>query len=265
VVAFDRALSHASASRAAAAAAEGERLRALMQTIDERLVRCDYQPIVDVADWSLHGYEALCRPTDPQFAGPRALFQMAEAVGRVVPLGRTVREACTASIDALPEPARLFVNLHPHELHDRELLDGETRLRRYARRIVFELTESAEIQDYGRTRDALARLRSLGFRVALDDFGAGYAGLNLLAMLEPDYVKLDVAMVRSVRTNPRSARILRHLLDFARGENMIVIADGIETVEELNAVRELGVRYMQGYYFARPEPGFVAPAGRPPG
>jgi EAL domain-containing protein (putative c-di-GMP-specific phosphodiesterase class I) len=216
-----------------------------------------YQPIVDIERWAPHAYEALCRPQNVSFRGPIELFRAAEDAGQILPLGRVLREMCAGSIADLPEDVLMFVNLHPYELNDPRLLDSESGMRRWATRIVFEITETAEIQDFGRTRDLLAKLRSHGYRIALDDLGSGYSGLNLLSMLEPDYVKLEMDLVRAIRSNARTARLVQHLLDFARGENMKVVAEGIETREEFEAVRALGVQLMQGFYFAYPEPPFV--------
>ncbi|HEY2747285.1 MAG TPA: EAL domain-containing protein [Polyangia bacterium] len=258
VISYEPGLSRSSSSRATVVHRHAQHLEALTRSLAGRSFRFVYQPIVDIERWQPHAYEALCRPTDELFRSPVDLFRAAEDAGQILPLGRILRELCTEPIEAMAEPPLLFVNLHPYELNDPRLADGETALRRHAARIVFEITETAEIQDFGRTRDLLARLRSHGFRVALDDLGAGYSGLNLLAMLEPDYVKLDIGLVRSIRGNARTARLVRHLIDFSRGENMQVIAEGIETREEFEAVRALGVPLMQGYFFARPAAPFVA-------
>ena len=132
----------------------------------------------------------------------------------------------------------------------------------WAHRIVFEITEAAEITDYARSRAVLANLQAQGFRIALDDVGSGYSGLNSLALLGPDFVKIDMAMVRGISSNPRSARLIRHIFEFARDEGMPVIAEGIETAEEHAAVLDLGVPYLQGYYYGRPQPPFAAPTVR---
>ncbi|MDB4970768.1 MAG: hypothetical protein JWN44_6457 [Myxococcales bacterium] len=263
VVSYAPGLSRSSSSRPSIVHRQAQHFEALARSLEERSFRFAYQPIVDVDRWEPHAYEALCRPMDESFRSPTELFRAAEDAGQILPLGRVLRELCTVPIGELPEPALLFVNLHPYELNDPRLLDGESGLKLHAQRIVFEITETVELQDFGRTRDLLAKLRGQGYRVALDDLGSGYSGLNLLALLEPDYVKLDMDMVRSIRTNARTARLVRHLLDFARGENMKVVAEGIETTEEYEAVRALGVTLMQGYYFARPSPPFVAIAPRP--
>ncbi|HEY2735285.1 MAG TPA: EAL domain-containing protein, partial [Polyangiales bacterium] len=99
-------------------------------------------------------------------------------------------------------------------------------------------------------------LRECGFRVALDDLGSGYSSLNLLAQLEPDFVKLDMELVRGIQSEGRTARLVQHLIEFCRGEGFTTVAEGIETEAELHAVSELGVDLVQGYLLARPEPPF---------
>jgi diguanylate cyclase (GGDEF)-like protein len=248
----------AALAEASEGASELGRLRALERVIEERAFRHAYQPIVG-ADGALFAYEGLVRPTDPAFANPLTLFALAARAGKITPLGRVLRERCVAPMPELPPPTLLFINLHPTELHDTELAAGEASLLPWADRIVFEVTEAAEISDYDRTRQVIDRLRGHGFRIALDDVGSGYSGLNCLALLGPDFVKIDMAMVRGIATNPRSARLIRHLLEFARGEGMPVIAEGVETAAERDAVLELGVPYLQGYLFGRPQPPFAPP------
>ena len=258
VVSYVPGLSRRPTTRPGIAERQAQHFEALARSLEQRSFRFAYQPIVDVESWEAHAYEALCRPTDERFRSPLDLFRAAEDAGQILPLGRVLRSLCTQPIGELPEGSLMFVNLHPYELNDPQLLDGESKLFEHANRIVFEITETAEIQDLDRIRDLLTKLRGQGYRVALDDLGSGYSGLNLLSQLEPDYVKLDMSLVRSIRSSPRTARLVRYLLDFSRGENMKVVAEGIETAEEYEAVRALGVALMQGYFFARPSPPFVA-------
>ncbi len=253
-----------SPSLKAAGPSELARLRALERSIAERLFRHVYQPIVRASDGALFAYEALVRPTDSAFAGPMDLLEVAERSGKIAALGRVLRELCIAPMPTLDDPAALlFVNVHPLELRDPHFAE-EPALQAWANRIVFEVTEAAEITDYARSRQVLSRLQEQGFRVALDDVGSGYSGLNSLALLGPDFVKIDMAMVRGISSNARSARLIRHIFEFARGEGMPVIAEGIETADEHAVVLELGVPYLQGYYFGRPEPPFAVPTRRAP-
>jgi EAL domain-containing protein (putative c-di-GMP-specific phosphodiesterase class I) len=215
-----------------------------------------YQPIVHASSHQVLGYEALCRPQHPAFKGPVDLIRVAERTGKVRELGRLLREQAVAPLDRLPEPLVLFVNLHPHELGDPELLELEPFMTRSARRIVLEVTEVAAIADYRRFRSSLAKLRWLGFRVALDGLGSGYSGLNALALLEPEFVKLDMRMVQAAAADARTSRLVRHLVEFAREEKIDVISEGIENAEQAEAASRLGCTMLQGYYFAKPGTAF---------
>jgi len=127
-------------------------------------------------------------------------------------------------------------------------------------RIVLELTEAAEVSNFARARERVAALRAAGFRIAVDDLGSGYSSLNSLALLEPDFVKLDMAMIRGIEEGGRAARLIKHILEYCRGEGMRAVCEGIETQEELRVVAALGVSLVQGFLLARPGPPFPGAA-----
>lgn len=235
------------------------RLAALDRSIAQRSFQFHYQPIVDSHSGVITAYEALCRPTDPVFSSPLELIHASETAGRVLPLGQALREVAVAPIGRLPAETLLFVNIHPLEVGDR-LLDPklESAMVAVASRIVLEVTEGAALGGFDKVRSVLKRLKALGFRIALDDLGAGYAGLNSLALLEPDFIKLDMAMLRGIGLSSRSARLVRRITEFADGEGMRVIGEGIETAEERAVVTDLGCHMLQGYFFSRPAPPFVS-------
>jgi diguanylate cyclase (GGDEF)-like protein len=230
--------------------------KALSRALAQDAFRFVYQPIVRVRDNTLFAYEALCRPTDPSFRHIGNLIETAVRTGRVRELGRALRRIVVAPMADLPEDCALFVNLHPQDLGDESPLESEQALLPWARRIVLEVTETEAIRDYERARTRIKALRECGFRVALDDLGSGYSSLNLLAQLEPDFVKLDMELVRGIQREGRTARLVQHLIEFCRGEGFATVAEGIETEAELRAVSELGVDLVQGYLLARPEPAF---------
>ncbi len=241
---------------------EVAKLGALDEVIANRSFTHVYQPIVDVASWTVFAHEALCRPT-AAFNGPYELFATAQSAGRVVALGRATRQGAIGALTALAEPCSLFLNLHPHELDDPEPIERDPTLAPVARRIVLELTEGSSLGDLDRARDRIRSLQAVGYRVALDDLGAGYSSLSYLARLEPNFVKLDMGLVRGIQSDSRSARLIKHLLEFCRGEGMGVVAEGVETADELAVVMSLGVTYVQGYFIARPAPPFPAICPRP--
>ena len=243
-------LENAGAAQAAAHA------KALGRSLAQGSFRFVYQPIVRVADDALFAYEALCRPTDEGFRHVGELLETAVRTGRIRELGRALRKIVCAPMIELPENVSLFVNLHPQDLSDDQLLEAETNLTKWAQRVVLEVTETEAIRDYDRARSRIQELRAHGFRVALDDLGSGYSSLNLLAQLEPDFVKLDIELVRGVRMAGRTARLVKHLVEFCREEGFTTVAEGIETEEEFQAVADLGVDLVQGYLLARPAPPF---------
>ncbi len=237
--------------------------QALDGLIAESSFLMHYQPIVD-HQGRIYAYEALLRPLGEDFAHVGEVFQTAERAGRVIDLERAIRELAVAPLGLLEESQKIFINLHPLALYDTSLLSGQEEwLTRCANRIVFEITEVAEITDFDRARENIAVLRQLGFTIAVDDLGAGYSGLNNLATLAPNYVKLDMVMVRGLDSNPRLGRLIQHIIEYADHEKMHVIAEGVETREEYEAVRDLGVHFVQGYYFAKPALPFVELANTP--
>jgi diguanylate cyclase (GGDEF)-like protein len=237
-------------------AVEIELFNALEESIEQGLFRSVYQPIVNAKSITPFAFEALCRPAHQAFPGPYQLFQVAERAGRIAELGRATRGIAVEVADQLPEDTSLFLNLHPREL-TRELEAELTSLfANIANKVVLEVTESAELPDTEFHKELIRRLKAFGFRVALDDLGAGYAGLNSLATLEPDIVKLDMELVRGIDKDRRSARLVRHIIDFADEENILVVAEGVETKEEAKAAISLGCHLLQGYFFAKPGPAF---------
>jgi diguanylate cyclase (GGDEF)-like protein len=235
---------------------ELERLLAIVDVIEKRSARFVYQPILSAETGEIFAHEALCRPMHAAFPHAGALFHTAERAGRVGELGRALREVATEPLARLAAPTLMFLNLHPLEVSEALVEEATTKYAQYGGRIVFEITESSQIHDYERMRGVIERLQQAGFRVAIDDLGAGYAGLNSVAMLRPDIVKLDMGLVRGIRADNTAARLIRHIIDFAEGEGILVVAEGVETKEENKVVGDLGVPLLQGYYFAKPGPAF---------
>lgn len=210
-----------------------------------------YQPIVHAADSSLFAHEVLCRVAPESTIGLVDLFDWALREGEIWNLGREIRHKAAHRLDARPD-ALLFFNLHPAELLDPELTNRETELDRHAQRVVFEITERAAIGDFTRMRTAMRRLRQRGFRFAIDDLGAGYAGLNSVAMLSPDFIKVDMTIIRDIDRMPIKARLLRRMVEFADEEGVKIVAEGVETEAEAARVREVGCHLIQGFLIGMP-------------
>jgi EAL domain-containing protein (putative c-di-GMP-specific phosphodiesterase class I) len=212
-----------------------------------------YQPIVRAGDGTLFAYEALFRSDDAAMPSPPLVFEAAERLNRVVEAGRTVRARTASSMGSLDAAASIFVNLHALELEDEALVHPDAPLAAAAARVVFEITERASLEAMPDARARVQRLREMGFRIALDDLGAGYAGLSSLALLQPDVVKLDMSLVRGVHKEPVKLKLIGSITSVCHDLGILVVAEGIETPEERDAVNGAGVDLLQGYLFGRPE------------
>jgi EAL domain-containing protein (putative c-di-GMP-specific phosphodiesterase class I) len=211
-----------------------------------------YQPIVSCARQRIFAYEALVRNEEPTLKNPLDLFDAAERLGRVHELGRAIRLRVAATIRDVPTDAMIFVNLHPHDLSDDDLEDPAAPLTRYASRVVLEITERAALDQVPDLTARVARLRAMGFRIAVDDLGAGYAGLASFAQLEPDVVKLDMSLIREIDRSFTKQKLIHSIVDLCRSLGIRLIAEGIETEGERDAVLRLGGDLCQGYLFAHP-------------
>jgi EAL domain-containing protein (putative c-di-GMP-specific phosphodiesterase class I) len=215
-------------------------------------LRMVYQPIVR-ADGTLFGHEALLRSDLAALPSPLAMFEAAERLGRVHDLGRKIRARVAASLHPATGAA-LFVNVHALELNDPDLYASGAPLSARAGEVVLEVTERSAFDRVPDLRDRIKALRDLGYRIAVDDLGAGYAGLTSFAALEPEVVKLDMALVRGVDREPIKQRLVGSMTRLCRELGILVIAEGVETTAEKETVAELGCDLLQGYLFGRPGP-----------
>jgi EAL domain-containing protein (putative c-di-GMP-specific phosphodiesterase class I) len=222
-----------------------------------------YQPIVRASDRALYGYEALmrCKKALPH---PGAILDVAERLDRVHEVGQRVRALAPAPLVSAPEGALLFVNLHSADLADRTLVDPDSPLVRSASRVVLEITERAALEGVGAVQRRIAELREIGFRIAIDDLGAGYSGLTSFVMLDPDIVKLDMTLVREVESSPVKSKLIKSVCSVCRELGVMVVAEGIETTTERDCLIELGCDLLQGYLLARPGPAFPPFSWGPP-
>lgn len=210
-----------------------------------------YQPIVRARDGELQGYEALLRSLEPSLPHPGAILDAAERLERLDDLGRRVRSLAPEPMSATADTL-LFVNLHSADLLDEEIFAADSPLARMAPRVVLELTERAALDRVPGVRDRLARLRKLGFRLALDDLGAGYAGLTSFATMEPEFIKFDMTLIRGVDANPVKRTVVEKMTALAHELKVGVVAEGVETVAERDALVAIGCDLLQGYLFGKP-------------
>jgi EAL domain-containing protein (putative c-di-GMP-specific phosphodiesterase class I) len=212
-----------------------------------------YQPIVTWPRQQLFGYEALLRSTDPDLSTPAKLLDAAERLGRLPELGRRVRAAVAAGMSSAPTNAVLCVNLHALELLDDELYTDGAPLSRFAERVVLEVAERGALYGVDQLQARIARLRELGYGIAVDDLGANHAGLSSFRQLGPDLVKLDISLVRGIDSSPAKAQLVKSMIALCTKDlAMRVVCEGVETEGERDTLHSLGAELMQGYLFGMP-------------
>jgi len=178
-----------------------------------------------------------------------------EATERVTAasFGRAIRAKVAAAVEAPESPGvKLFVNLHSADLNDDELYSADAPLSKIANRVVLEVTERASLYGVKNVSGCVARLKALGFQMAVDDLGAGYAGLTSFTQLEPEVAKLDMSLVRGIDVDSRRQSIVRSMKSLCDELGMMVIAEGVETAAERDTLADLGCDLLQGYLFAKP-------------
>jgi diguanylate cyclase (GGDEF)-like protein len=240
--------------------ATGELSAAIARVSTQGLLRAAYQPIVDLASGIVIGFEGLIRPMpESGFADPSALFAAAEGVGRSVELDHACIETIVRESAGLGPQQLLSINVSPRFLEAPHfspewLLEVLGRGGIEATRVIVELTERENVEDVLRLQRSLAALQRVGIRVAADDVGAGNAGLRLLSQFRFDIVKLDLTLVQDGTHRDTSRAVLRSLRELASRWGAYMVAEGLETVSQLRAVREIGVAAGQGYLLSRPMP-----------
>jgi EAL domain-containing protein (putative c-di-GMP-specific phosphodiesterase class I) len=216
-----------------------------------------FQPIVDVDRRSIYAYEALVRGPEGQGAG-FVLGQVTEENRYAFDQRCRVRAIQLASrLNLAASGALLSINFMPGAVYSpRACLQLTLRTAEElgfpCDRLIFEVTEQEQLVDPAHLRAIVHEYRRHGFKIAIDDLGAGYSGLNLLADLPSDVLKLDMQLTRNLHERPRAIEIVRNMVRLATGLNSQLIAEGVETEEEFHAIRDCGVTLMQGYLFARP-------------
>ncbi|QQR88678.1 MAG: diguanylate cyclase [Myxococcales bacterium] len=194
-----------------------EQLDTLLQSRELSLV---YQPIKDIQNNRIFGFEALSRSQLGSHLGVGELFHAAVQTGKIWSLSRLVRSRVVEGIGDLPPDVKVFINLHPAEIEDPELYAKDSPLIPYAHRIVFEITEKTPITEIPGFQKRLTELRKNGYQIAIDDLGSGHASLNALTILEPDFVKLDMDLVRDIHKQPRRRRLLERIVQHALEEKL---------------------------------------------
>jgi EAL domain-containing protein (putative c-di-GMP-specific phosphodiesterase class I) len=229
--------------------ARRDALTAVRSVLEAAAIRTVFQPVVALADRTVIAHEALSRFDEAVFTGPEHAFATAARCGLGAELELLAAERALETRG--PSGGWLGINLSAETLltpRARELL-----LAHAGRGLAVEITEHTPVPDYDRLNDHLRPLRAAGIRVAVDDAGAGFAGLQHILQLRPDTIKLDIALVRDIDQDPVRRALSRSLVAFADEVGATLVAEGVETAGEASTLAELGVRYGQGFLLGRPE------------
>lgn len=213
-----------------------------------------FQPIVNSTTRSIFAYEALVRGLNNE--GAASIFAQVND-SNLYKFDQACRTKAIQLAAQLKMQPLLSINFMPNAVYRPELciratLAAAEKYNFPIEQIIFEITESEKVDDLAHVRNIVDYYRQRGFRTAIDDFGAGYSGLNLLAEIQTDLMKLDMALIRNIDQRRSSQIIVRGIMQVCRELNMQVIAEGIESYEEFAVLQDMGIELFQGYYFARP-------------
>lgn len=223
------------------------------------LLTAVFQPLADLRLGNVFGYEGLIRgPEGSPLHSPVALFDMAEQCGCFQSLEQLCRKVVVQAFVAQRLPGKLFLNVSPDCLSQPDYRNGRTleailEAGLDPRRVIIELTEHKPTYDYGLLSEAIGHYRQMGFTVAIDDLGEGFASLRLWSELRPEFVKIDRHFVQNIQQEPIKAQFLRSIQQIAENCGSRVIAEGIEQLPELQVIKDLGISLGQGYVFAKPQ------------
>lgn len=235
--------------------------KSLDNIIHNKQVKVVFQPIISLKNGFVLGYEALSRITcESEFKGPEALFTAAKEHNRLWDLEQLCR---TIALEAAhkfilpPYNKKLFINVNPNIMYNDKFKEGFTRyyLSQFnisPDNIIFEITERNVVDDLVGFKTTISHYKSQDYKIAIDDVGAGYSGLNLISDVNPHYIKLDMKLIRNIDTDNLKSALVKGMVEFSRASNNKIIAEGIETHEELETLIKLGVQYGQGYFIQRP-------------
>jgi len=227
-----------------------ERLARVRKTLDEKAFTMVFQPIVNLSDGSLKGFEALCRFMEEPYRPPNQWFREAELVGLGVELELAAIEMALEALPGFPSDMTLTLNVSPKCLMDEALAD--TVFFHQPEALVLEVTEHAVVENYDDLAMHLNRYKKRGLRVAVDDAGAGYSSLRHIVQLQPDIIKLDMSPTRGLDSGPARRSLAAAWVYSADETRSTIIAEGIETEAERQTMAQLGADYGQGFLFSRP-------------
>ena len=226
----------------------------LRETLRTGSLYIDYHPIVVAETQEIFGYEALARGTMKSMRRPEVMFEVAAQTDMIWELSRLCRNTAISGMkERLTANQLLFINVDPHDFTDPMFTELDLDVKDPSK-VVLEITERTAIRDYPKFRGRLKDFRDRGYRFAVDDAGSGYAGLGSIANLEPDFIKLDISLINGIDTNFIKQSLVEKMVGFGNDQKAMVIAEGVETAEEYETVKQLGVHLVQGFYLHPPAP-----------
>ncbi|MEA5039304.1 MAG: bifunctional diguanylate cyclase/phosphodiesterase [Clostridiaceae bacterium] len=232
----------------------------LREILHNRDIKSVFQPIISLRDGSILGFEALSRgPVGSPLESPALLFSIAEQYGCLWDLELLCRTKALSELQKFEPDCKIFLNVNPSIIEDRKFQQGFTKgyLKQYKidpQHIIFEITERSAIRNISDFKKIIKSYRDQDYEIAIDDAGAGYSGLNLISDIHPQYLKLDMNLIHGIDRDSVKQALVRSLCEFTRITGTALIAEGIETVPELQTLIDIGVHYGQGYLIQRPGP-----------
>ncbi|MCC5910443.1 MAG: EAL domain-containing protein [Clostridiaceae bacterium] len=227
-------------------------------------ITTSFQPILSLKNSDILGYEALSRgPANSYFHPPHLLFDYAKKINKIWELDLLCRLKAIERSKKIIGDKLLFINIDPNVINDPTFKRGLTKdyLQKHdldTMHIVLELTEHTAVNDYKTFNEVLKNYRQQGYRIAVDDAGDGYSGLRLMTEIHPSFIKIDMSLIRNIDKDMIKKELLKSFQRFSQITNIQLIAEGIETYDELRTLIEIGIPYGQGYYLQRPCESFVS-------
>ncbi len=239
-----------------------------LNILAEKQIRIVFQPIVSLRDGTVYGYEALSRgPDGCEMESPSILFECAQRFNKLWELELLCRTKAIETLYALRTKIRLFLNVNPSIMHDPKFQQGFTKdyLSQYsisAEDVIFEITEREAISNVADFIKTIRNYKDQNYKIAIDDAGAGYSGLNLISDVCPHFIKIDMNLIRDIDKDVTKQSLVKSMREFASLSNTYLIAEGIETEGELLKLIEIGIDFGQGYLIQRPNPDLAPIAGQ---
>lgn len=234
----------------------------LQELILKKSIKTVFQPVVDFTNNEIIGYEALTRgPEGTEYEYPYILFDVAEETDLLFELDRLCRKEAFQNARGINPKYKLFLNCQPSAVLDPEFRDSyleslleDSNINPF--NVVLEVTEREAVKDYDLFKEAATYYSDIGFAIAIDDTGTGYSSLESVVELKPKYIKLDISLIRGIYKNILKQELIKAIVGLSKKMHSIVIAEGIEAEDELNTLKEIGINFGQGFFFAKPAPPF---------